>query len=106
MTTQTALPSRRSVRERVRRSFVAERWIAVVIILILALFSITMLYPFMWLIFSSFKTGADIVRIPVTLLPETWSLEAYREVLDPSRANIGRGYLNSMLVTFVQMARL
>ena len=55
-----------------------------ILFVLLALFSFAMFYPFLWLIFSSFKTGADIVRIPVSLLPERWTLEAYQMVLDPN----------------------
>ncbi len=66
---------------------------------LLGFFSLVMVYPFLWLIFSSFKTGADIVRIPVTLLPQRWTLEAYQMVLDPERANLPIAYLNSILVT-------
>jgi len=58
-----------------------------------------MFYPFVWLIFSSFKTGADIVRIPVTLLPQEWTLSAYKMVMDPNRANLPRAYMNSIVVT-------
>lgn len=74
-------------------------WTPGILFLLLALFSFAMFYPFLWLIFSSFKTGADIVRIPVTLLPERWTLEAYQMVLDPTRANLPIAYLNSILVT-------
>jgi multiple sugar transport system permease protein len=73
--------------------------IDVAIGLILAVVSFIMFYPFLWLIFSSFKTGADIVRIPVSLLPREWSLDAYRMVLDPNRANVPRAYVNSLVVT-------
>ncbi len=66
---------------------------------LLGVFSLAMVYPFLWLILSSFKTGADIVRIPVTLLPQRWTLEAYQMVLDPDRANLPIAYLNSILVT-------
>jgi multiple sugar transport system permease protein len=74
-------------------------WTPKILFLLLALFSFAMFYPFIWLLFSSFKTGADIVRIPVTLLPERWTLEAYQMVLDPTRANLPVAYLNSILVT-------
>lgn len=74
-------------------------WTPRVLFLLLALFSGAMFYPFVWLIFSSFKTGADIVRIPVTLLPEQWTLGAYQMVLDPTRANLPIAYLNSIFVT-------
>lgn len=74
-------------------------WVRALLFTLLGLFSFAMFYPFLWLIFSSFKTGADIVRIPVTLLPETWTLDAYRLVLDPTRANLPIAYWNSILVT-------
>lgn len=77
----------------------SQGWTPRFLFLLLALFSFAMFYPFLWLIFSSFKTGADIVRIPVTLLPERWTLSAYQMVLDPTRANLPIAYLNSILVT-------
>ncbi|MCB0124439.1 MAG: carbohydrate ABC transporter permease, partial [Caldilineaceae bacterium] len=82
-----------------RAGMLANRWTPRLLFFILALFSFAMFYPFLWLIFSSFKTGADIVRIPVTLLPERWTLSAYQMVLDPERANLPIAYVNSILVT-------
>lgn len=58
-----------------------------------------MFYPFIWLLFSSFKTGADILSLPVTLLPERWTLDAYLMVMDPTRANLPIAYVNSIIVT-------
>jgi multiple sugar transport system permease protein len=57
-----------------------------------------MFYPFIWLLLSSFKTGADIVKIPVTLLPEQWTLSAYQLVTNPERVNLARAYLNSIII--------
>ncbi len=88
-----------ALRTGVRRWYVSGRWIEGLIFVLLAAFSVAMFYPFLWLIFSSFKTGADIVRIPVTLLPQEWTLSAYQLVMDPNRANLPRAYLNSILVT-------
>ncbi|HXF62855.1 MAG TPA: carbohydrate ABC transporter permease [Caldilineaceae bacterium] len=82
-----------------RRYLTSERWIEGLIVCILALFSVAMFYPFLWLVLSSFKTGADIVRIPVTLLPEEWTLSAYRMVMNPERVNLPRAYVNSIVVT-------
>jgi multiple sugar transport system permease protein len=69
------------------------------IIGLLAFFSYVMFYPFIWLIFSSFKTGSDIVSIPIRLLPQEWTLGAYQMVLNPERANLPQAYINSFLVT-------
>jgi len=82
-----------------RKALTSGRWIEWLIGFILALFSAAMFYPFLWLIFSSFKEGADIVRIPVSLLPQKWTLSAYRMVLDPNRANLPQAYMNSLVVT-------
>ncbi len=82
-----------------RKAITSGRWIEWLIGFILALFSAAMFYPFLWLIFSSFKEGADIVRIPVSLLPQKWTLSAYRMVLDPNRANLPQAYMNSLVVT-------
>ncbi|MEZ4733621.1 MAG: hypothetical protein R3E79_41520 [Caldilineaceae bacterium] len=83
----------------VRRWWISGEWIRTVLFVLLALFSFAMFYPFVWLLFSSFKTGADIVRIPVTLWPQRWTLDAYQMVLDPTRANLPVAYVNSILVT-------
>ncbi len=98
MARENALPAS-ALRTGVRRWYVSGRWIEGLIFVLLAAFSVAMFYPFLWLIFSSFKTGADIVRIPVTLLPQEWTLSAYQLVMDPNRANLPRAYLNSILVT-------
>ncbi|MHB1294429.1 MAG: carbohydrate ABC transporter permease [Anaerolineae bacterium] len=37
------------------------------------------LFPFLWMILASFKSFAEIMRSRA-LLPETWTLDAYREV--------------------------
>jgi multiple sugar transport system permease protein len=92
----TANPSQTSP---LRRWYVSGQWVKTLIVVLLALFSVGMFYPFLWLLFSSFKSGAEIVRIPVTLLPEEWTLSAYRLVMDPSRVNLPRAYLNSIILT-------
>ncbi|MCX6043594.1 MAG: hypothetical protein NT075_00665, partial [Chloroflexi bacterium] len=82
-----------------RRWTTADGRIEALIVLLLLAFSIAMFYPFVWLFFSSFKNGDDIVRIPVTLLPKQWTLSAYGMLFDPERANIGQAFLNSFIIT-------
>ena len=69
---------------------------------ILIFYTIIFIIPFgtgIWLLFSSFKTGADIVGLPVTLWPKKWTLDAYLMVMDPTRANLPIAYVNSIMVT-------
>ncbi len=86
-------------RSAMQRWWTGDGWLRTLLFVLLAFFSFVMFYPFVWLLFSSFKSGADIVRIPVTLWPQRWTLEAYLMVMDPTRANLPMAYVNSILVT-------
>jgi len=99
MVTEGDVSPRRSLRATVRRLNTHDGRIDLIIVVILAVFSVFMFYPFLWLVFSSFKTGPDIVAIPVSMLPREWTLSAYQMVMDPNRANLPRAYLNSLIVT-------
>src|SRR4051812_8497795 len=83
----------------VQRWWISGRWVKTLVFILLAIFCVAMIYPFVWLVFSSFKTGADIVKIPLTLLPEQWTLDAYRFVTNPERVDLPRAYLNSIIIS-------
>ena len=55
------------------------------------------LYPFLWLIFSSFKSSAEIIIRPVRLLPQSWTASGFGLVW--TETNLPRAYANSLLVT-------
>jgi multiple sugar transport system permease protein len=67
------------------------------IMVVLALISVVMVWPFLWLILSSFKPSSEIVAIPVSLLPRQWTLSAYHMVW--TRTNLPRAYVNSLGVS-------
>jgi ABC-type glycerol-3-phosphate transport system permease component len=67
------------------------------IVVILGVVSIVTVWPFLWLILSSFKTGADIVALPVHLLPRQWTLSAYQMVW--TKTSLPRAYANSVGVS-------
>lgn len=52
-------------------------------------------YPFIWMLFSTFKPDGEIGNIH--LLPEVWTLQNYRAVFE--RIPIERGFWNSIIVT-------
>ena len=93
--TVTTLSTR--IQAAVARFSTSEHWIRFLIGIILASFSVAMFYPFLWLLFSSFKTGADIIALPVRLLPRKWTLSAFQMVW--TRANLARAYANSLGVS-------
>jgi multiple sugar transport system permease protein len=57
------------------------------------------LLPFMWMILGSFKTSAEIIRMPPTFWPETPTFVNYRTILTDPKLPMLRFYGNSLFVT-------
>jgi multiple sugar transport system permease protein len=73
-----------------------------VFFLVLAFFLTSILFPFYWMISSSFKTQAEIGGRQPVYIPSALRLDAYRELFDPSRPsfqNFGINILNSLKVS-------
>lgn len=66
--------------------------------LVLVVVGAVTLFPFLWLVFSSFKTNLDIITPPIRLLPREWTLEAFRTVWNG--ANLPRAMANSLGTSF------
>ena len=73
------------------------RWVQTMIVVVMTLFAALMIYPFLWLVFGSFKTSSDILAQPVQLWPREWTLDGFRLVWNQS--GLPRAYFNSMLVS-------
>ena len=64
-------------------------------------FLTTILFPFYWMVSSSFKTRSEIGGRAPVYVPEALRLEAYRELFDPSHPSyqeFGANILNSIMV--------
>ena len=48
--------------------------------IILVIGSFVMIFPFVWMILTSFKSNGESLLIPPTLLPRVWLTENYSEV--------------------------
>ena len=60
------------------------------------------LFPFYWMVSSSFKTGAEIAGRAPVYIPHALRLDAYRELFDPASnhfQNFAVNILNSLLVS-------
>lgn len=55
--------------------------------------------PFIWMTLGSVKPEAEIRRIPPTWLPETWTLDNYRQLFD--RLDFPTFFANSVIVATV-----
>jgi multiple sugar transport system permease protein len=59
--------------------------------------SLIMIIPFIWMILSSFKPGTEIVKMPPTFIPHTFTLKNYQTLFE--RLPFGRYFLNSIIVS-------
>lgn len=57
---------------------------------------VLLLMPFVWMIFTSFKTGPEAVQAPPTWFPKEWHPENYLEVL--KTAPFARYFVNTIIV--------
>lgn len=71
-----------------------------VIYAFLILGSVVMLFPFVWMIISAFKTQSEIVAFPPTFLPNDPTLSNFIEVWN--EVDFGRYMLNSVFVLVVK----
>lgn len=71
----------------------------ILVYLILTIFLILILFPIVYIIFSSFKTNVEIMTEPAKLFPEHWSLENYVLAWTSDKLNVGRMFFNSTWFT-------
>jgi multiple sugar transport system permease protein len=62
----------------------------------LLIFALILFYPFIWMLLSSFKTTAEVLAIPPTLLPQTFTTNGYSEIFEIG--SVGRNFLNTVIV--------
>ncbi len=62
--------------------------------LVLIFMSVLAIFPFIWMVFASFKTFRDLVS-STKLLPEVWTFNNYIEIA--SRINFPLAFLNSII---------
>lgn len=53
------------------------------------------IFPFLWMIVTSFKSQSEAVAIPPTIFPEVWRIENYKKVFE--MLPFARMYLNTIL---------
>lgn len=46
-----------------------------------AIGSIIMIFPFVWMFLTSFKTVSESMQIPPTILPKSWALDSFKDAL-------------------------
>ena len=69
----------------------------VVTILLLAMVSIVMIFPFYWMLISSFKPIGRIFTVPLDVVPREFTLASYKKLI--TQTPFLRWYFNSVLIT-------
>jgi multiple sugar transport system permease protein len=62
---------------------------------VLVLGVIVTLFPFIWMILSSFKSNMEVILVPPTILPSKWVTDGYMRVVE---RNIITPYKNTIIV--------
>ncbi|EGL16269.1 MULTISPECIES: carbohydrate ABC transporter permease [Paenibacillus] len=74
------------------------------VFVLLALGGIVFLIPFVWMILSAFKPESEVLRIPPTLFPETFTMENFKNLFE--RMNFGVYLKNTLIVVLFSFVGL
>jgi len=61
--------------------------------------SFLFVFPFLWMILSSFKANKEVLAIPVKVFPEEWTVNAYLNLANYSNYDFPRYFFNSIFTT-------
>ena len=74
------------------------KWIGTgALVIVLAGLSVLVLFPFYWMIVSSFKEIGRIFATPIDFIPKPFTLGGYTKLI--TKTLYGRWYLNSIIIT-------
>ncbi len=65
--------------------------------------SIIAALPFIWMIFGSFKTGAELRQVPPTFFPQDFTWENYRTILEDPHLPLAIFYRNSLFIALMNV---
>lgn len=57
------------------------------------------IFPFIWMVLSSFKLNKDVLAIPIRFFPPVWNLKSYYNAFHYSDYDFPRYFFNSVFVT-------
>ena len=90
--TATIVPSRQSY-----RPVTASRWATTLVLhSVVAAIAVATVFPFLWMVSSSFKPNSELFRFPPSLLPNKWYLDNFVRAWEAAR--FSRYFGNSVVV--------
>lgn len=79
----------------------SKKMTAALVYAILAAGAVLMIFPFVWMLLTSFKTTGESMRIPPTILPKAWMTENYTRAL--VSLPFVRLYINTALLILLRV---
>ena len=73
--------------------------IRIITTIIVGIFALMFIFPFLWMLSTSFKYEIDVMEFPVHLIPQRWNFQNYVTVF--TKSDFPGYYLNSIKVTFL-----
>ncbi len=70
----------------------------VTLYVVLIIIGLSFLFPFIWMLLSSFKSQDEVLAIPIKFFPTEWSFKSYITAWEWPAANFPRYYLNSIII--------
>ncbi len=74
------------------------RIVRIVLYITLITVGFIFIFPFIWMVLSSFKLNKDVLSIPIKLFPPTWNFKSYYNAFHYSDYDFLRYFLNSFIV--------
>lgn len=91
----TAETTTYKIKKRIRRKTVLRQ---VEIYLFLCIISFIYIAPFFWILSTSFKPYAEVMKAPPTIIPQEWHLENYSFAWKAGSGNVGLFTKNTIIV--------
>ena len=67
----------------------------IILFVVMCLFGLAMLFPFIWMVLTSLKPETEVVAFPPKLIPQVWSIDSYVNIWQ--RIPFGRFFANSLV---------
>ncbi|MBW7460026.1 carbohydrate ABC transporter permease, partial [Paenibacillus sepulcri] len=69
-----------------------------IVLIGVVLLACCVVFPFIWMILTSLKTGEEINRLPPTMLPEVWNFKNYPEAWMKPESTFQRYFINTVII--------
>lgn len=73
----------------------------ILVYIALSIGAITMLFPFVWMILTAFKTNTEAMQIPPVIFPSEWKLDAFKQAMES--LPFPKLYWNTALMIFFRI---